>query len=290
MTPQERDLILKVAGRVQQAGPQTKDADAEQLINQQIGSHADSVYLLTQAVIVQEYGLEQAQQRIQALEQELRQARQPQAAAPAAGGSFLGGLFSTPAAGAAAPSAAATAAGAASSVGGDSGSGPGSSRPVPGSAAASAGASAGARRPNTATAGQAAKPASGGGMGDFMRSAAAMAVGVAGGHMLFNGLQGMFGDDAAEVSGAADMAASADEADTDVAPADEAAAAHSGGWGAEQGVTEEALNGDGSEWTDPLPAEGGGGWADNSAVEDVGADSEIDQQGFDDGGFDEDWG
>ena len=266
MTPQERKLIMKVAERVQQAEPQTKDTEAEQLINQRIGTHGDSVYLLTQAVIVQEYGLEQAQQRIQALEQDLEQARQPQAA----GGSFLGGLFGGSTSGATGPGAVAA--------------GPGS-RPPP---QADVPAPAGASRVGKTTPRQAATPQRGGGMGEFMRSAAAMAVGVAGGHMLFNGLQGMFGDDAADAVNSTDSAATADAANADAT--DDASAADIGGWGADQGVSEEALAGDGSQWDDSQPANDGSAWTGDTSAEDTTADSGFGNEGFDDGGFDDDWG
>ena len=280
MTPQERILIMKVADRLKQAGPQTKDAEAEQLIRQQIASHTDSVYLLTQAVIVQEYGLEQAQQRIQDLERELEQARQPQAASPAAGGSFLGSMFGAGAPAGTGPGAGTAGAGSAGSSGSTSAT-----------SAMQAGSSAKAAASRTAKSKtqQAASPQRGGGMGDFMRSAAAMAVGVAGGHMLFNGLQGMFADDETATADSSDPAASADAADAD-SGADASVADSGGGWGADQGVTEEALAGDGSEWQDSPPVDDGGGWAESSGDDEATADSGFGGEDFDDGGMDDDWG
>ncbi len=83
MTPQERELILGVAQRLRNTNLSQKDADAERLIQNEIGVQRDALYLLTQAVIVQEQGLRQAQERI----------RQLESAASSGHGSFLGNLF-----------------------------------------------------------------------------------------------------------------------------------------------------------------------------------------------------
>jgi hypothetical protein len=82
MTPQERDLILGVAQRLRNANLTQKDRDAEQLILAEIGAQKDALYLLTQAVIVQEQGLRHAQERIQQLQ-----------AGQQGHGGFLSGLF-----------------------------------------------------------------------------------------------------------------------------------------------------------------------------------------------------
>ncbi len=86
MTPQERDLILEVAQRLRGTRLTEKDPEAERLIRAEIGSQPDALYLLTQAVIVQEQGLRAAQERIRELE-----AARGQGGAPGRG-SFLGGL------------------------------------------------------------------------------------------------------------------------------------------------------------------------------------------------------
>ena len=157
MTPQERDLIMAVAKRLRGGGAPQKEPEADALIRQEIGNQPDALYVLTQAVIVQEFGLKQAKERVTQLEKEVQQARsQPQA--PQKGG-FLGGLLGGE--GAAPVSRATTAQSVPRASGAQSGSAP---------------------------------AASGGGFGDFMKSAASMAVGVAGGHMLFQGLSNMFGD------------------------------------------------------------------------------------------------
>jgi hypothetical protein len=283
MTPQERELIMKVAERIQNAPQQTKDPEADRLIAEQMARRPDANYLLTQAVIVQEYGLQQAQERIHSLEQELTQARSAPTTGNAAGGSFLGGMFggpSTPPSPAAVQSQA--------------------QRPP-----MSAGKKPPTGAPGRPTANQPNQPnnaqQAGGnrsGMGDFMRNAAMMAVGVAGGQMLFSGLQGMFGDSAAETA-VADMPPSEDA--TAAADSPDPAAEDSGGWGGDQGVSEEGLAGDSSAWEQPDPAAdpadpwgaGGAGAGDETL-----SDSGFDDGGFDDGGDsggddfggDDDWG
>ena len=111
MTPQERDLILVVAQRLRNANLAQKDPEADRFIQAEIGSQRNALYLLTQAVIVQEQGLRHAQERIQQLEA---------AASPPAGhGSFLGSLFagSSPAPPPAAPPAGPLPAGHGSGIG-----------------------------------------------------------------------------------------------------------------------------------------------------------------------------
>ncbi len=157
MTPQEKDLIMAVAKRLRGAGAPQKEPEADALIRQEIGNQPDALYVLTQAVIVQEFGLRQANEQVTQLKNEVQQVRsQPQA--PQKGG-FLGGLF-----------------------GGQG------AAPVPQKTAAQSAPRAGWAQPGSAPG------APGGGFGDFMKSAATMAVGVAGGQMLFHGLSNMFGD------------------------------------------------------------------------------------------------
>jgi uncharacterized protein len=84
MTSQEREMILGVAQRLRNANLTQKDNEAERLILTEIGSQKDALYLLTQAVIVQEQGLRHAQERIQQLEA---------ACAQQGHGGFLSGLF-----------------------------------------------------------------------------------------------------------------------------------------------------------------------------------------------------
>lgn len=170
MTPQEQELILTVAKRLREAPLTHKDAQAEQVIQREIGAQKDAPYLLTQAVILQEHALKQAQERMNTLETELEQARQ-QTSAQSRGG-FLGGLFG----GGSAPA----------------------TPPNPGLS-----------QNRNSLSGQTS------GFGDFMRGAAGVAVGVAGGQLLFSGLSGLFGDEPTPGTEAA--------ADTAVEPSPDAA-------------------------------------------------------------------
>src|SRR5690349_14686585 len=86
MTPQERELLTNLIGRLRQAPAQTKDQEADQLIGQLVRERPDAAYVLAQTVLIQDYSLHQAQARIAELES------QPAAAAGGAG-SFLGNLF-----------------------------------------------------------------------------------------------------------------------------------------------------------------------------------------------------
>ena len=279
---------MKVAERIQNAPQQTKDAEAERLIAEQMARRPDSNYLLTQAVIVQEYGLQQAQERIQGLEQELAQTKSAQPTAGAPGGSFLGGLFGGPQTPPVNTSPTATAATTAQTP--RAATRPGAKGP------AGSQALAGRPAPNQAAAPQQAAAGNRSGMGDFMRNAAMMAVGVAGGQMLFSGLQGMFGDnpaDSAAETASADMASPEDA--TAAADSSEPAAEDSGGWGGDQGVSEEALSGDPSAWEQPDPAaDAADPWGAGAEDETV-SDGGFDDAGFDDGGGDDfggddDWG
>jgi hypothetical protein len=102
MTPQERDLILEVAQRLRGTRLSEKDPEADRLIRAEVGSQPDALYLLTQAVVVQEQGLRHAQERIR----ELEAARGQGGGAPGRGG-FLAGLTGGAPAGALPPAAAA---------------------------------------------------------------------------------------------------------------------------------------------------------------------------------------
>lgn len=88
MTPQEKDLIQTVFDRLQRAGGGAKDSEAEAFIREQVRRQPDAAYGLTQAVIVLEAGLNQAQQKLNDLQRQLDEAR---GGAAQSGGSFLGG-------------------------------------------------------------------------------------------------------------------------------------------------------------------------------------------------------
>ncbi|OWJ63767.1 DUF2076 domain-containing protein [Inquilinus limosus] len=157
MTPQERELLTNLVARLKQAPPAEKDEEAAAMIRGLVRDLPDTPYTLAQTVLIQDYALHQAQSRIAELE---RQA-QPQAG----GGSFLGAIF-----GSAAPS-----------------------RPQP------------APQPQAYTQAPPAyaqpQPGPWGGGGpfaqssgpSFLRSAAATAAGVAGGALLFQTVESLFG-------------------------------------------------------------------------------------------------
>jgi uncharacterized protein len=159
MTPQERDLITALLGRLKQQGGQPKDAEAEALIRQSMTELPDAPYLLVQTVLIQDMALNSAQGRISELERQLADAK---ASSPPT--SFLGGAGrgSVPPSGAwtrsapAAPAAAFTPSGAAPAA-----------APSPWAA-----------------------PSAGSG---FLRQAAATAAGIAGGALLFQGIESLLG-------------------------------------------------------------------------------------------------
>jgi hypothetical protein len=81
-----RALFEKLAN-VERQVP-SRDAEAEHYINASISRQPGAPYYMAQTVVVQEHALNAAQSRIEALEEELAEARRvPQ------GGGFLSGLF-----------------------------------------------------------------------------------------------------------------------------------------------------------------------------------------------------
>jgi hypothetical protein len=83
MTPQEQEMLQGLIQRVNQTRLQEKDLDAEEMLNQTLGRNPDTLYILAQTVLVQQYALDQATQQ-------LDQIRQQQ---PRRSTSFLGGLL-----------------------------------------------------------------------------------------------------------------------------------------------------------------------------------------------------
>lgn len=89
MTPQEEQLLNSLVERVNQTQLQEKDPDAEALLNRALGGNADALYILAQAILVQNIALEQAKGQVAQLQQQLQQARTQ----PAHATSFLGNLL-----------------------------------------------------------------------------------------------------------------------------------------------------------------------------------------------------
>jgi len=101
MTPQEQQLIDGLISRIRSTPANDKDVDADKYLHQNLDSVPDVLYVLAQTVLVQQYGLQNAQQQLQAAQQQaddlqaqLDQAR-TQAQQSQKSGSFLGHLFGT---------------------------------------------------------------------------------------------------------------------------------------------------------------------------------------------------
>lgn len=173
-------LFSKLAQAERQAGP--RDAEAEALIQQHIARQPGAPYVMAQTIVMQNFALEQAQQRIQELEQQVAENED----APAnAGGGMFGGLF-----------------------GGGRQAGP----------ARRAGSVPATGRPMGGPAGMPMQHPQAGG-GGFLAGAAQTAMGVAGGVLLANAIGGMFGGGDAQAAPAADAAAPAQDAAAQPEPA-----------------------------------------------------------------------
>jgi uncharacterized protein len=178
MTPEERDLVNGLFARLKAADSPDKDPEAAELIRGNVTAFPAAPYLLAQTVLVQEQALNGAQARIAALEKELADAH---ASRPAQSTSFLGGLRQ------------------AFGVGGVTA--PAASQSSSGSSwATRAGAAAPpAYQPQQQQWAQptyAPPPAYGAGYGSgggFLRSALSTAAGVAGGALMFEGIERMLG-------------------------------------------------------------------------------------------------
>ena len=168
MTPQERDLLTNLVNRLRQAPQQQRDPEAAAMIDDLVRERPDTPYVLAQTVLIQDYALHQAQERISQLEQQLQSQQQGQEH-----GGFLSAIFgsSKPPQGAPAP------------------------RPQPQPqpqayqqpAYAQAAPGPWGQGPAQQVFGQP------GGQPSFLRSAAATAAGVAGGALLFQGIESLFG-------------------------------------------------------------------------------------------------
>src|SRR5882757_11492030 len=90
MTPQERELLTNLIGRLRQAPAQAKDQEADQLIAQLVRERPDAAYVLAQTVLIQDYSLHQAQARIAELESQLAKGGAGQSQES---GGFLSAIF-----------------------------------------------------------------------------------------------------------------------------------------------------------------------------------------------------
>jgi hypothetical protein len=90
MTPEERQMLSALSDRIKSAPAQEIDAEADQALRQLAQIRPDSLYLLAQTTLMQDFALRNAQAQIAELQ---RQVQQQSAPAPQSSGSFLGGLF-----------------------------------------------------------------------------------------------------------------------------------------------------------------------------------------------------
>jgi hypothetical protein len=178
MENQDRQAIEGLFSRLgeveRQAGP--RDAEAEGFIRDRISNQPGAPYFMAQTIVMQDYALQQAQARIQQLEQE----RQEQEERPASGGGFLSGMFGSQSAPrrSSVPASGRTPLARDMPMGGPTGAPMGTAQMAPGAM------------------GQM-QPGRGGG---FLAGAAQTAMGVAGGVLLGNALAGMFGGDEAKAA------------------------------------------------------------------------------------------
>ena len=164
MTPQEQQLITELLARLKQAPAQAKDVDADQLIRKGVMENPEAPYLLVQTVLIQDMALSQAQHRVAELEDQLSRTKATSSAQrPQRAASFLGGALPR-----------------------------GNAPPAEAS---------GRTSPPVAPASQPAAPppAMSSASSGFLRSAAATALGVAGGQLLFQGIESMFGQHAGSI-------------------------------------------------------------------------------------------
>jgi uncharacterized protein len=88
MTPDERTLIATLFDRLNQAAAQPKDAQAEEYIRTKVSQQPSAPYLLVQSTLVMQQALAAAQSRLADLERQLAASRPAQET----GGSFLSGM------------------------------------------------------------------------------------------------------------------------------------------------------------------------------------------------------
>ena len=181
MTPEERQLLGALAQRVKNVPPQQKDPEAEQYIRQLATERPDTPYVLAQTVIMQDFALRNAQSQIEQLQQQMSQMVPP--APQERPGGFLGGLF-----GGGRPQGPASGSvprvnpwGQPDAPPPGYGSGPGYN--------AGPGYGYGPGPQAQAPQGPVMQPSQ---TGSFLRGAASTALGVAGGAMLFQGINSMF--------------------------------------------------------------------------------------------------
>lgn len=96
MTTQEQQMIDGLISRIRSTKVENKDMQAEQYLQQGLAGYPDAVYVLAQTVLVQQYGLQQAQAQMEALKQQNSQLQdhlQQTEQTKGSGGGFLSHIF-----------------------------------------------------------------------------------------------------------------------------------------------------------------------------------------------------
>ncbi len=94
MTPQEQQMIDGLISRIRSTTVQDKDTAAEAHIQSGLAGYPDALYVLVQTVLVQQYGLDQAQSQINELKQQVQTLQtQGQTTQKSSSGSFLSHIF-----------------------------------------------------------------------------------------------------------------------------------------------------------------------------------------------------
>lgn len=179
MTPEERQLLSQLFGRIRDASHTPRDREAEAFIADAVREQPYAPYLMAQTVIIQEEALKQAGARIEALEAELKS---KQAEAP---GSFLGGIGKSIFGGGSVPSVGQRTSQPEAPRASPWGQSPGAPQAAPQMGQPMG--QPGQTFTNPMFGGQ-----TQGGGGGFLQTAMATAAGVAGGALLAHGLQSMF--------------------------------------------------------------------------------------------------
>jgi uncharacterized protein len=93
MTPDERNLITGLFDRLASTSNQPKDPEADQLIRSKVAENPAAPYLLAQSTLVMQQALANAQNRISGLEKQIAELNAP-APGTQQGGGFLSGVAS----------------------------------------------------------------------------------------------------------------------------------------------------------------------------------------------------
>jgi uncharacterized protein len=183
MTPEEQNLISGLFDRLGQASSQAKDAEADRLIRSKIAEVPTAPYLLVQSVLVLQQAVTNAQNRIATLEKQVAEPSTQQG-----GGSFLAGVASL--------------FGGGQPHGQPQRAAPPQPPPLPTQAQPAQSQPAQPAQPYGYPP-PVPQPVGRGGGGGFLQGALSTAAGVAGGALLFQGIESLIGHNPGPFSGAA---------------------------------------------------------------------------------------